>query len=561
MQKRLLFAVIVIAILASISGIRNGFAHDDFLIILGDPRIRWAGGWQSFFTGSYWPAPFQRDLYRPLTTLVLAFEFLVGGGSPIVFRIVSYALYAGAAASVYRLGLQLFRWEIAAAIAILFAVDPLHAEAVALGVNQNELLIGILSCAMVTLYLQRRRSGAMSRTDWVLLSAMYAGAALLKESGVVAIGLLVIIELFLIRGSIRERVRLLWPGYLSLGAIAVLVLGVRTVVLGSFAGTFQAEALAHAGFGQRALTTLQIIPQWVRLFVWPAHLRADYSPMEFVASKSFGSMEALGAILALLTLIAIWHLRKRSSAVAFGLAWVIVAIAPVSNLLLVSGILIAERTLFLPSVGVALAVGGVLQSALDWDARLVARWRGPLLAVGLVLAALGLTKSWNRQRIWRNDGVLWAASARDAPRSFRVQYALGDVLFDINRPDLGIGAYRKAIAFAPKPCPILNDFARNLRRVGNDSAAAEELRLSLDECTEQPDAEAELIAAEIAMGRYGPASDAARSAARRWNKASVFPGLERVADSARVVGAAPGSIRLRIRSNADGFLGSSVEGP
>ena len=78
----------------------------------------------------------------------------------------------------------------AAGVASLFAVHPVHVEAVALGVNQNELLVGIIACAMTVLYIDHRREGAISLGDWALLSFMYVVATLLKENGFVVIGLL-----------------------------------------------------------------------------------------------------------------------------------------------------------------------------------------------------------------------------------------------------------------------------------------------------------------------------------------------------------------------------------
>ena len=80
-------------------------------------------------------------------------------------------------------------------------------------------------------------------------------------------------------------------------------------------------------------------------------------------------------------------------------------------------------------------------------------------------------RSSARQHVWRNDGYLWLASAADAPRSFRVQYALGDVLFDLGRRREAIDAYERAIAAAPEPWTIRNDLARRLREIADDDEA------------------------------------------------------------------------------------------
>ena len=89
------------------------------------------------------------------------------------------------------------------------------------------------------------------------------------------------------------------------------MIAVRTLVLSGVVGpTMIAEALRGQTIGGRLLTMLQIVPQWTRLLVWPVHLRAEYSPREFVASTSFGGEEAMG--LAIVVLVA----RCRSGSLA-----------------------------------------------------------------------------------------------------------------------------------------------------------------------------------------------------------------------------------------------------
>ena len=66
---------------------------------------------------------------------------------------------------------------------------------------------------------------------------------------------------------------------------------------------------------------------------------------------------------------------------AFGLGWIAIAFSPVANLLFPTGILVAERTLYLPSVGLALAVGA-------WLEQMPGRWWRPALAAGAWLGAI-----------------------------------------------------------------------------------------------------------------------------------------------------------------------------
>src|SRR5262249_58222502 len=104
------------------------------------------------------------------------------------------------------------------------------------------------------------------------------------ENGFVLPGLLLAAELVLVDDApLSERARVLWRGYAALGAVAVTLAAIRSLVLaGRVFGAFPAEALVGAGLGGRMLTMLQVVPKWFRLLLWPAHLQIDYSPNEIM---------------------------------------------------------------------------------------------------------------------------------------------------------------------------------------------------------------------------------------------------------------------------------------
>jgi protein O-mannosyl-transferase len=538
-----------VALAASLAGLGNDFAYDDLYLIRDNLRIHDLANWRAIVGSSYWPLPHPQDLYRPLSSLLLAVQYALGGGAPGVFRIVSYLLYAGVAIAVLRLATRFLPRPIALGAALLFAAHPLHVEAVALGAGQSELLVALVAVVMVTRYLDRRRTESFGRRDWAVLGALYLAAGLSKEHGLLLPALLIAVELTLVPGPWGSRVRRLWGGYALLGGIGVLVLLLRRAALGgAIAGTYTTEALQGLTMAGRALTMLKVVPEWVRLLLWPAHLRSDYSPQEMVASIRFGAAEALGAALLVAGAVAAWLARRRAPAMTFGLAWCGLSLLPVSNVLFPTGILLAERTLFLPSVGLLLAGGGLVAALWRHEDTMPARW-----VVGLgALVLAGVLRSVERQRVWRNEAFLAARSVQDAPRSFRTQRAYGDVLFELGQRDLALEAWQRAVTLAPRGgvWRVRNDIAREFRAAGESGPEAEELRASLAEEPGQEDARGYLIAAYLALGRYDSAAGEADSALARGGKPEVFGRLRALADSAARAGAPPGSIRIRINTGA-----------
>jgi hypothetical protein len=542
--------VCAVAIVASVAGILNAFTQDDLSILVGSARLHGFGALRDILTLPYWPPPAAADLYRPVASILLAAQYALGGGAPFLFRLVSYALYALASVGVYRLALRLMPASIALLAAVFFAAHPVHVEAVALAVTQNELIVGALAAFMTVLYVDRRRSesGVLSARDWAVLGAGYAIAGFSKEQGLLIPAFLILAEMFLAPSrAAGERVRQLWRGFAVLIAIAAVMIAVRTLVLSGVVGpTMIAEALRGQTFGGRVLTMLQIVPEWTRLFVWPVHLRAEYSPREFVASTSFGGAEATGAAIVVLVAVAIWLSRKQAPAIAFGLAWCCVALFPVSNVVIPTGILLAERTLFLPSVGFVLALGGAL-AAIAARRPVVTR-RGQtiaaLAACVLVLAELG--RSAERQRVWQDPVTLTVASVQDAPLSWRVQQVYGDMLFSQGRAADAIAAFRRAIELAPESWRPRNYLAQRLRMIGDDSDAVTLLRASLAEDPRQITTIAALAPALLGAGRYAEAKHLADSIVVAEHAPPMMVQMSRLADSAMKVNARPGSIRIGV---------------
>jgi hypothetical protein len=396
--------VALLAIVASIRGILNDFVYDDVPIIRDNIRVHGLAHVGNLFTRPYWPPPFVEQLYRPFSLLVVAGEYAVGDGRPIVFRLVSYVLYAVTAVLVYRLATRLLPQWIALGVASLFAVHPVHVEAVALGVNQSELIVGLLAVLMVTRYVDRRRAGALRWTDWAVLAALYAIAVLTKETGFTIPLLLVAADVTMLRREEAQSVRLdAVLGYSLLGVVAIAGLMVRRAVLGSQAfAVVPAADLAGLALGGRMLFMLHVVPMWLRLLVWPQHLQVDFAPGEIAAPGALGVEGAFGLLLVFAVIGGVALAWRRSPVLAFGLLWMVVTLLPVANIV-PTGVLLGERTLFLPTVGFLLAVGSGVEHALA-SHRVPKQLSTRLLAGACVaLTILGMVRSAGRHSVWNSQ--------------------------------------------------------------------------------------------------------------------------------------------------------------
>lgn len=536
--------ILVLAIAASISGITNQFSQDDFAVILKNPFVRDLGHGFRFFAEPYWPQAFTPDLYRPLALLSFAIQWAVGDGGPLAFRIVSYLLYAVVSLAMFRLARLTLPFAAAFAAAALFAVHPVHVEAVAMAVNQGELWVALLSCGAVYLYVTARRTGGAVPPRIALgIGALYLVACFFKENALVLPGLLVGAEIFLIPGPapLRRRARQVLPTFLLLSVVAVAFLIIRTAVLGNLRGTKIAEALEPLSMGERALTMLTVVPHWFRLLLWPAQLQADYSPQEIVGQSTWTAAATAGLILLLATVIAMFAARRRAPVVSFGLLWCAIALFPVHNVLVPTGIVLAERTLFLPSIGAMMALGGIGALLLE---RAEPSGRAGLAVIASLLLILGVYRSAQRHPVWADQVTLWHTTAtEDAPLSYRAHHALAEMYVTAQAEGKAEEEYRLAIALAPPGVSVVFlDYANRLRLKGYCYPAVALYRNSLAIEPRNAAVRASLTACLIYLGQYREALAETAIGLASGEDAGAWRWLRQTADSALRAGAPAGSV-------------------
>jgi hypothetical protein len=389
------------------------------------------------------------------------------------------------------------------------------------------------------------------------LAAVTLLAAHFKESGIMIPGLLFALEITMIRTSrLRDRVAetrslILWQ---TLAVVITIALRSR-IEFGATSGTFVAEAFEGLPIGSRFLTMLSVVPEWLRLLLWPATLAADYSPQRVLPAHAFGADQAIGLAILLLVALLAWRLRERTPVITFGILWCGLALFPVSNVLLPTGIALAERTLFLPSVGVMLAVGGVLAElpklAVLHRRRLAL---GTIAALVVLVTTLGVSRSRSRHKVWQTSFTLWGQTVMDVPTSYRAWVALGALVNRMGQRDRAIYIYEEALRLWDGTSGPVWQLAEWYRLRGDCPRAVPLFARTL-ELTEFAPARASMIACLVGAGRYEESRELALEGIREGTFTPVFRSWVRTIDRAIREGAPPGTVAFD-----PGILGNSSTG-
>jgi len=467
----LALVIAALALVASANSIANGFAYDDvYLILKNAKRMHSLAGWWREFAHTYWPEESGGDGYRPLTIIAYRLEWALGGGAPWVFHATNVVLHVATAIAVFWLACGLLPLAAAWVGAALYAVHPVHVEAVASVVGQSELWVALLTTLAVGLYVHGRQVGTLTWKRWLAIGTLYAAACLFKEHAIVMPALLLLAEALVVRDRAgwRQRIAPLRVPMLLLAVVALGYIWARSrVVVGGLSGfrpyiVFQALKLSSE---DRVLTMVGAAPEWLRLFLWPARLMTEYAPpyIDVAQGPSLTQIPGLLVLLGVLGLgLACW---KRSPVTSFGIGWLVITLLPASNFLVPAGFIIAERTLLLPSIGAMIAVG----SAIPWlYQRLEGRRALQYAAAAAValLVVLGAARSYDRNPVWKDNETLFREQVKLSPQSYRAHFMLGQHLFENRRKTEGEKYYRRALQLFPYDPLMALGLAEQYRQAG-----------------------------------------------------------------------------------------------
>ena len=418
------WAALVVALAAvavALPALSNGLAYDDVAIVGTDARVRSLGYLREIFTHGYW-ADSDQALYRPITTLSFALDWSLAPGRTAWFHLTNLLLHAGASVLVFRLLLRFFPVAAALVGGLVFAVHPVHVEAWANVVGRAELLATCFALAALLLWRPGETEPRPRRARVLGVGMLALLAVASKEGAIVLPALLLLVDFAAgeLKPGLRAYARATAPGYAAVLIALGIFLAARIAVLGGVTPSAVDPVFEVARDGwPRLLTALQAWPHYLRLLLFPRTLLADYAPRVTLPVTGVTPTVLLGAILLAAAVgggaLTAFTGRRRA---ALALFWFPLAILPVSNLLFPIGVLVAERTLYLPSVALAIAGAGFFAAL---PAARPALRRAATASIAVVLA-LFAGRSIVRAPEWDSTDRIIAALVRDRPDSYRGEW-------------------------------------------------------------------------------------------------------------------------------------------
>jgi Flp pilus assembly protein TadD len=487
-DKPMRLAMILVALVAAVPYIATlgyGFVYDDGPIIAGNVALHVPAGLITAWHVAYWPPEWGRaGLFRPVVQFLYALLWNVSGGAPWAFHLYAVVLYAACAVAVLVVLSRALPGWAALLGALLFAAHPLHVESVANVAGSAEVVAALASIACLMVISRAfERTAPAEAVGWrpaLATAALYAIALGAKESAATVPGLA---ALYLwgwhVPGSDSRSARSVivrgWRAWVACTAALALLIAARGAVLGGFSPPHSAIAVGLDGetFAQRWWTMTAAWPRIAHLLLWPSRLSMHYGPTTVPPYHAPTGIAVVAIVLASAIAGSALVLARRGDRrplVAIG--WIALAYLAASNILVPTGQLLAERTLYFSSVGAVMLAGWMLARAETMPVG--ARRSAATLVLATVL--LGTLASTRRARVWSSDERLFQSGIDFDSDAFYPYWQLARAVGRNGDNGRGLALLGEAYRRNPQGETLALEYAQHLRMSGRGEDALVVLR-------------------------------------------------------------------------------------
>jgi hypothetical protein len=498
------FLIILLCLISYSNTLNHSYAHDDAIVIVHNHKIKEGiKGIPFLFKNKKTQDIQDRYGYRPITLTTFALEHEFSKDNPKVNHLTNLLLYTVLCCLIYLLLLMIFKdksYFLALFTTTLFIIHPIHTEVVANIKSRDELLMmlfGILACI---LFLKAKKSKRLKSIVLFISTLLLLVLSFLsRENGIIFIGILLLIYLYEhgFKFKISKEIILITAAFLFLIALRVFYTSdyffENESLLLTRQGTYYEDGflgnplLGEVSWSARVPNALYILFWYLKLLIFPNHLVHDYG-YGYSQVVGWSSIQVWLSIIIHLGLVAvvIWKWRSKSPLI-FGILFYLGTIFLYLHLIQISPDYMAERYLFVPSLGFCLIITWLILSAIEkCNGRFLnARFTIKVITIAgasvLILALI--LKTRNRNLAWKNNESLYSADLGLLKNNARANYNYALMLETKYKNDLSLvhqkeilKYMRRSIMISERSLNIRLSYALKFLEIGNEERSITELK-------------------------------------------------------------------------------------
>ena len=465
------FIIIFLCLFLYGSTLENDYALDDEYVMTNNPLVqKGVKGIPKIFRSPYVQEKNETHSYRPVTLTTFAIEYELFGAKPKKGHLINLILYTITCLVLFKLLRRLFReyhWSLAAIATFFFLILPVHSEVVNNIKCRDELLcflFAILSLAHFIKYVDTKKLIGL------FLGILFITLSLLSKPS--SMTFLAIIPL-----TLWFFTEIKWKSLATI--VGGVVLGIIVVKLGASAASSAGPSgvrdtlyfenpffTDNTSFIGRIPMAFYTVAYYIKLMVYPAVLLCYYgynqvpivgwdSPVFWISMVLL--IAAVGWALYKIKTKGIW---------VYGILYFVVAISMFSNLLRPAVGIIAERFVYLPSLGFCILMSYLLFKLFNKSkdsGKFEGKYKAGVVVSLLIVFALSAVKITTRNSEWKNKETLIFSDVEKAPKSAKLNSLVGNYLFlkvqMEKRPQQKQQLIKDAIKYYRRSLDVFPDYA------------------------------------------------------------------------------------------------------
>jgi hypothetical protein len=433
--------IIAVALLSYAAAVFNDYALDDFIVLVKNRFVQNGfAGIGGILGNDTFAGMTESNLmvlsggrYRPLSLVTFAMEHQLWGNSPFLSHLINVLLYAFTGVVLYRFLNRVFHKQepFAFFTTLLFIALPVHSEAV-INIKGRDDILCFLFFLLTMQYLFKQLQ-TQKISDALLAYGFFFLSLLSKETAVTFIAIVPLTLYFFTAMSIKDMVK----KSVLFVALTGLFLLMRYFATMHNNGTISEDLFnnpfVNMSFEQHYGTVFLSWLIYLKLLFYPLQLSYDYN-FNQISATGFTDVAVLISLLVHVSLISIALLFfNRKSVYAYGILFYLITFSIVSNLFFNIGAPLAERFMYIPSLGICLVV---IQFCFDGYNYLADKMETAVLkkscyAVAGIVVLLSCYRNVLRCMDWKNNNTLFIADVKSVPNNAKAHLNAGIAYIDI----------------------------------------------------------------------------------------------------------------------------------
>lgn len=427
--------LVVVSILLFTKTMGGAFVYDDLTMVVNNPDIK---RWHFWDTWGLWG--------RGTRTLSLMVDYYLFGDNAAGYHVQNIFWHALSVLLLYLVFIKISNdFFLSFTASLLFAVHPIHVEAIANISNRKEMICMVFSLASFLFYFRFIDNIGIKRFSSFLGFSFFWYLALNSKEVAIVVPLLIVTYEYIFlpekKRFLTRKTFLLKIGLLSVCFLIYwFIIKDMKITKGSYVGEFTTLSFL--------ITTPKVILTYFNFLIFPINLSPEY------VIKGYNTIADPILVLFWVATLGIFifsfYLIRKMPLISYGILWFFITYLPVSSIV-PSTHMVADRYMYIPSAGFCLLMAVSLQNLYNIFLRCLKKEYAGTVIITFLLTLLSLYSVLTIKYItvWKNRENLWEYAVKVSPMAPKTYFNRGQVYFNAGKYKESIKDFGEAIKINP----------------------------------------------------------------------------------------------------------------